>query len=401
MKTAAIIAIPSEEARLRRKIRAHLKRLGFSKGPDGELVPPGLDKQSYRAMHADQRNSRIISNQEWIESHAGSLIQHFASGAELNVEKIRPRIEVVQPNTWQSNLFRFASYYWRIPISEGYGRRMRFIVWDDFHQRLIGIFALGDAVFNLRARDEYIGWDHHRRKAALVNLMDAYALGAVPPYNMLLGGKLIASLIRTREVVNTFEAKYRDSVGIISGEQKNARLVAVTTTSALGRSSIYNRLRIGDNSIFQSIGYTSGWGHFHISDDLFEDLRKYLESIGDHYADSHGYGQGPNFRLRVVRKAFAELGMHQGLARHGLAREVFFCPLAANALQVLRGERKQARYIELPTVKHISHAAMNRWVLPRAERMPGFRDWRQEDFLQEVAVNAGASTQPRILQRVM
>lgn len=398
MKTAAIITILGEEAQLRRKIHAHLKLLGFSKGPDGKLVPSGLDKQSYRDMHADQRNSKIILNQDWIESHASYLIQHFASGAELIVEKIRPRIEVVQKRTWQSDLFRFATYYWRIPISEGYGRRIRFLVWDDFHQKLIGIFALGDAVFNLRARDEYIGWDHHRRKDALVNLMDAYALGAVPPYNMLLGGKLIASLIRTSEVVNTFEARYRDSVGIISGEQKNARLVAVTTTSALGRSSIYNRLRIGDNSIFQPIGFTSGWGHFHISDDLFEDLRKYLESSGDVYANSHGYGQGPNFRLRVVKKALTGLGLDRDMARHGLAREVFFCHLATNALQVLNGEHKQALYAGLPTVEHISNAAMNRWVLPRAERMPGFRDWRQEDFLQEIAANAATRTQARTVK---
>lgn len=388
MKTAAVITIPGEAARLRRKVRLHLKRLGFSKGPDGELVPPGLDKQSYRDMHADQRGSRIISNQGWIDVNAGGLIQYFASGAELNVAKIRPRLEVVLARTWQADLFRLATYYWRIPISEGYGRRMRFLVWDDFHNRLIGIFALGDAVFNLRARDDFIGWDHHRRRDALVNMMDAYALGAVPPYNMLLGGKLIASLIRTREVMKTFEAKYHDSVGIISGERKNAHLVAVTTTSALGRSSIYNRLRIGDDSIFQPIGFTSGWGHFHISDDLFEDLRKYLESIGDVSADSHQFGQGPNFRLRVVKKALAELGMAPDLARHGLAREVFFCPFATNALQVLRGDQERARYTGLPSVERIAKAAMNRWVIPRAERMPGFRDWRQEDFFQEVAPHA-------------
>lgn len=400
MKTAAIITIPGEEARLRRRIRAHLKQLGFSKGPAGELVPPGLDKQSYRDMHADQRNSRIISNQEWIESHACNLIQHFASGAEINVGKIRPRIELVKPRTWQSDLFRFATYYWRIPISEGYGRRIRFLVWDDFHEKLIGIFALGDAVFNLRARDEHIGWDHHRRKEALVNLMDAYALGAIPPYNMLLGGKLIASLIRTSEVVNIFAEKYRDSVGIISGEHKNARLVAVTTTSALGRSSIYNRLRIGSTSIFEPIGFTSGWGHFHISDDLFEDLREYLESMGDIYANSHGYGQGPNFRLRVVKKALAGLGLDPDIARHGLAREVFFCPFASNALEVLRGEQRQACYASLPTVESISNAAMMRWVLPRAVRRPEFRDWRQEDFLQEVTAKTSTGIQPQIFQQV-
>lgn len=106
---------------MRRKVRLHLKRLGFSKGPDGELVPPGLDKQSYRDMHAEQRGSRIISNQGWIDVNAGGLIQHFASGAELNVAKIRPRLEVVLARTWQADLFRLATYYWRILFRRAMG----------------------------------------------------------------------------------------------------------------------------------------------------------------------------------------------------------------------------------------------------------------------------------------
>lgn len=400
MNSAPLIATPGEDARLRRKIRSHFKLLGFTKRSNGNLVPPGLDKQSYRDMHAHQRDAKLATNKEWIDRHASKLILHFASGVELDVEKIRPRLEVVRSDTWQSNLFRLATYYWRIPISEGYGRRMRFLVWDDYHEKLIGIFALGDAVFNLKARDEFIGWDHHLRAKGLIKLMDAYALGAVPPYNMLLGGKLIASLIQTREVANAFQAKYHDSVGIISGERKNARLVAVTTTSALGRSSIYNRLRIGDESIFRSIGYTSGWGHFHISNALFNDFRKYLESIGDEYAGTHNYGQGPNYRLRVVRKVLTMLGMDPDLARHGLAREVFFCPLATNAMQVLRGEHKQVRYSGLPTVKQRANAALARWVLPRADRRPEFRDWRQMDFLQEITSDRESGARLRVNKAV-
>lgn len=384
MKTGLVIALPGDEARLKRKIRAHFKKLGFLKAQDGTLLPPKLDKQSYRDMHAHQRGSRLDANRAWIEDRSSRLIHHFASGAELDVEKISPRIEVVRSGTWQGDLFRLATYYWRIPVSEGYGRRLRFLVWDDHHEKVMGLFALGDAVFNLRARDAFIGWDHHRRGEAMVNLMDAYALGAVPPYNMLLGGKLVASLIRSQDVADTFRAKYQDTVGVISGQSKHAKLVAVTTTSALGRSSLYNRLKLGGRPIFQPIGATSGWGHFHISDELFEELRDYLRSIGHRYTDSHGYGQGPNYRLRLIRQALALLGLDPDMARHGLTREVFFCSLASNAVQFLRGEHKRARFEELPTVAQMGEAAKTRWVIPRAERMPEFRFWRREKFLEEI-----------------
>jgi len=50
---------------------------------------------------------------------------------------------------------------------------------DDSNGKLIGLLALGDAVFNLRVRDALIEWDHQRRAEALVNMMDA-CFGALP-----------------------------------------------------------------------------------------------------------------------------------------------------------------------------------------------------------------------------
>lgn len=379
-----VVQIPDQAARLKRKIRAHFKQLGFVKAPDGMLLPPGFEKQDYRDMHSHQRSDRLVKNEEWLSVHAQPLLQHFASGCELDVARIRPRIEVVATGTWQAHLFRLATYYWRIPISEGYGRRMRFLVWDDHHKKLIGLFALGDAVFNLRARDEFIGWDHVRRQEALVNLMDAYALGAVPPYNKLLGGKVVASLVRTREVAEHFKEKYHDTQGVISGKRKNAVLAAVTTTSALGRSSLYNRLKLDGTQIFERIGQTSGWGHFHVSNELFADMRQFLCSIGDAYGETHEYGQGPNFRLRLIRRVFALLGMDPDLARHGLKREVFFSPFASNAKEFLCGEHPEADLSKLPSAGEIGAAAVVRWVVPRADRVPEFREWSRSSFLDEL-----------------
>ena len=77
--------------------------------------------------------------------------------------------------------------------------------------------------------------------------MDAYVVGAVPPYADLLGGKLVASLIASEEVGNKFQERYAGSQGLISGQHKQARLTLVTVTSALGRSSMYNRLKLMPN----------------------------------------------------------------------------------------------------------------------------------------------------------
>lgn len=393
MSKKTVVTLRAREANLKRKIRKHLQEIGFQRAPDGTLLPPNLDKETYRSIHAHQRAVKLADNKDWIAAKSVKLMQYFASGSDIDAQRIRPRLEPAPGGTWQADLFRLAGLYWRIPISEGYGRRLRFLVWDDNNGKLIGLLALGDAVFNLRARDELIGWDHKRRADALVHLMDAYVLGALPPYNILLGGKLIASLARTSDVVEAFDAKYHDTVGVISKKRKKARLVAITTSSALGRSSIYNRLKLNDQFIFEPIGYTSGWGHFHISDALFEELREYLNEVGDPYANGFKFGNGPNWRLRVIRRALDLLGMNPNLIRHGFAREVFFCPVASNAISFLRGDHQRVRYKGLPSVESASQAALARWVIPRAARVPGYLDWHSEQFLEELA---GSTTQPTV-----
>jgi hypothetical protein len=192
--------------------------------------------------------------------------------------------------------------------------------------KLIGIIAIGDPVFNLSVRDTLIDWDAQARRDRLVNIMDAYVLGALPPYNALLGGKMVACMIRSRDVYDDFAKAYGKTTGIISQQEKNARLLAVTTSSSMGRSSVYNRLKLGGIEYFKPIGYTRGWGHFHIPDSLFADLRDYLREIGHGYADLHCFGQGPNWRMRTTRAALEALGFEDDMLRHGIQREVFICP---------------------------------------------------------------------------
>lgn len=379
-----VVALSAREAKLKRRVRQHLRKLGFERDELGRLAPPSLDKDAYRRFHGPQREEKLAANLAWLGRRQDSLIKWFADGGEVIPTAIRPELELVKAETWQSDLFRIASLYWQVPVSDGYGRRMRFLVWDRANDKLIGIFALGDAVFNQGARDAVIGWDHHRRGAALVNLMDAYVLGAVPPYSQLLGGKLVASLIRSREVVDAFDARYGESRGLISGEKKRARLVAVTTTSALGRSSIYNRLKLDGRHIFEPIGFTSGWGHFHFSGQIFDELRSFLESIDDDYASGFEFGSGPNWRIRVIRRALEKLGMDTALARHGFVREVFLCRVASNAEALLRGDNTRVIYGGLPTVRQASVAAIARWIVPRAERDRRYLVWNRSNLLEAI-----------------
>ena len=377
---AKVVKIQTRKANLKRRLRVHLKNLGFHKTKDGMLEINGSGKEVIRALHSGQRSDRLAQNKKFINDHYDALSGYFASGSDIDPSRISPVLQRVCPGTEESRLFRLAALTWSVPVSNGFGRRIRYLVWDEYNDKLIGLIAIGDPVFNLSVRDNLIGWNSKERGERLVNLMDAYVLGAVAPYNMLLGGKLIACLVRSRDVYTEFQRTYGNTEGIISGKKKDARLLAIMTSSSLGRSSVYNRLKLDGIPYFKPIGYTSGWGHFHIPDNLFLDLREFLREIGHPYADLHRFGQGPNWRLRTTRAALQALGFKDDLLKHGIQREVFFSELATNAVGMLRTGKGQPNLATLRTAGEVADMALDRWIIPRAHRRPEFSAWTTEDF---------------------
>ena len=379
-KRKAVITVSMREATLKKRLRSHLRSLGFTKSDDGVLVPPGSGKDVIRTIHGVQRDDRLAASQRFISERFSKLIGHFASGQDIDPARISPVLQLISSDTWEGELFRLAALTWSVPVSNGFGRRLRYLVWDNHNGKLIGIIAIGDPVFNLSVRDNLIKWDSHARGERLVNIMDAYVLGALPPYNALLGGKLVACLIRSRDIYDDFAKRYGRTTGIISQAEKKARLLAVTTSSSMGRSSVYNRLKLGGVEYFRSIGYTGGWGHFHIPDSLFAELRDYLREIGHAYADKHRFGQGPNWRMRTTRVALETLGFEDDMLRHGIQREVFISQLADNALKILHSGRGRPDLSSLLSAEEVARLAVERWMLPRSERRPEFKTWKRESI---------------------
>ena len=133
-----------------------------------------------------------------------------------------------------------------------------------------------------------------------------------------------------------------------------------------------------------SVGETRGFGHFHIPNALFVDMRYYLEIIGHEYANGHYYGMGPNWRLRVVREAITRIGLSPMITQHGIAREVFICETAPNAREYLRGDDTELAYNGRLSVDEIAQLALDRWVVPRSRRDETFRSWQRDSFLKQI-----------------
>jgi len=353
---------------LKRAIHRRLLSLGFSKNCDGYFIEEELTKQKIRDLHAAQRQDVLEQNRPFVSAHGAELACYFASGRQVDPASIDPELVEVSAESLESRLFRFACLLWSVPVSQGFGRRLRFLVRDRQNGSLIGLFALGDPVFNLSARDSWIGWTHEDRCDRLIHVMDAYVVGAVPPYSQVIGGKLVAALMASTEVKKAYERKYLGREAVISKRENRARLVLLTTTSALGRSSIYNRLAIPNGTRFLRIGTTKGFGHFHLSGEIFESLRGYLEAIGHPYASGNRFGMGPNWRIRVARTALEKIGIDgNAILKHGIEREVYAIPLANNWQDILLGRQKNVRSCALPA-SEIADFCLGRWIVPRASR---------------------------------
>jgi len=369
------------EARaLRLRVLASLDRQGFVVRDDGTLaITAETTKQTIRALHREARAAAIARARPALARHEPWLLRSFAAGSEVEPERVQPVLQEVRSGSAEELLFRYAKLHWSVPVSAGYGRRLRFLVFDEFTGKLMGLFGLGDPVFALGPRDAWIGWDKAARRERLRHVMDAFVVGAVPPYADLLCGKLVALLMTSAEVREAFARRYATRTSWISTRPFDGQLALLTTTSALGRSSLYNRLTFGPRRVFQSVGYTSGSGEFHFANGVYRDVLRFARERCRPRAKHARWGRGWRSRRELIRAVLPLLGLSRELVYHGVRREVFVAPLAENASAFLRGEDARLVPYEVPADELFAWFRI-RWLLPRARRDQRYRSFDPESL---------------------
>lgn len=348
-----------------------LKLSGF-KISRKKITPPNLrNKNAIRKTHQAAKRHLLQKNRPWILKNEKTLMQYFANGTEIVPENIYPELVIVDTQR-KADLFRYASYLWSIPLSNGYGRRLRYLVMDKSNGKLIGLIGLTDPMIGLGVRDKWIGWNIDQKEKMLWHVMDAYTFGAIPPYSYLLGGKLVATLMTSNKIREDFRKKYSHGKSVIlhkNYKKKGAELVLLTTTGAFGESSILDRLKNQENrALWAHIGFTEGWGFFHLNNGIATDMLEYLKAINDPVVSRHRFGQGSNWKMRVIRCGLKQLGMdYKKYAKHGVKRGFYIAPLAKNYKEFLNGETKKTHYYK-QSIPELFAFFRKRYLLPRAER---------------------------------
>lgn len=222
------------------------------------------------------------------------------------------------------------------------------------------------------------------RKAGLSSLVaDLSVCGAVAPYNVLLGGKLVALLMASDEVRNIYRTRYAEQVSIIGSQMagraisKPAELKLITTTSLYGNgSSQYNRLRISSKdypALIHDIAWkeqatTAGYGSVHLGSTTVRVLREISQKTHRARRVNHRFGEGSSPRLRQIREAVEALGIRSdAVLNHATPRILYTCELHPGAIDELLGINP-LQEVRGPSVAAIAVAWRSRWLSRRVER---------------------------------
>ncbi len=220
-----------------------------------------------------------------------------------------------------------------------------------------------------------------------IDMLDITVCGAVPPYNEVLGGKLVSLLLASPEIVQTYARRYARTPSVIASSmagrpvRRAPKLVLLGTTSLYNvNPSQYNRLRIEAREVggepdkricFQRLGQSEGFGSYHISQETVREIDAMLAQSHPGTRVNSIFGEGVNPRLRKLRAGVDMLGLNSNaLLNHRSARVVYGVSLASNFREVLLGLTSRPRYIfpqdnPKEVSRRIADFWMRRWLAGR------------------------------------
>jgi hypothetical protein len=232
-----------------------------------------------------------------------------------------------------------------------------------------------------------------------IDMLDITVCGAVPPYNAILGGKLVSLLLTSPEIVKAYTRKYSQMPSIIASSmagrpiRRTPKLVLLGTTSLYNvNPSQYNRLRIdgaevsgrrGESIRFERLGESEGFGSYHLSQETAREVEALLAQSHPGTRVNSIFGEGVNPRLRKLRAGVDLLGLDSNmLLNHRSSRIVYGVPLASNFRDVLLGLSVRLRYI-LPQTHppKVSEKIVDFWI----------RRWLARRILNQSVLEATAS----------
>ena len=188
------------------------------------------------------------------------------------------------------------------------------------------------------------------------NMMEIIVCGSIPPYNQLLGGKLVSILACSPQVVRDYTDKYANQVSEIASRMKGEKVVRDSRLAFLGTTSLYsvgssqyNRIKVpvGNDFVlaYKEMGITEGYGTVYFSKTTTNSLMRVLELQDGGRRINNIFGEGTSPRFRLISRGLSTLGIKSNaFLQHYTPRIVYSMELAKNTNDFLCGGASELEY---------------------------------------------------------
>jgi len=370
---------------LKEKIVESLLSQGFY--VNGHVLPGDFNKNAIKQIHDISKLEQIELQKNFIENNFNIVSKYFLDMDSFNPNNIELELREVKSGSVESIIYRWWNLvWWSVPYQKSYGRQMRFLLWDKTHNAPFGLIGLQSPILKMAVRDKFLNIPKSDLDFWINKSLQAQRLGALPPYNNLIGGKMTALALTSNELRAAYFNKYVDSKTVIKERIIESDLLFITTTSAFGRSSIYNRLNYKGEKVAYNLGYTKGSGTFHVPQNIYVDIQELLKFNGVNVKT--GFGNGPSRKVKLLERAFSILNLKQ-YHYHNIQREFFFFPIAENYNDVIKNNSRPL-YFDRP-LDDLFRFWHQRWCLKRAKSNDEWKDFNYSNFLQTIQNNYNLS----------
>lgn len=236
-------------------------------------------------------------------------------------------------------------------------------------------------------------------------IADISVCGAVQPYNAVLGGKLVAMLATSPEVVQEYRRRYGNAESEIASAMAGRAIVRVPNLVFLGTTSLYgigssqyNRIRIpcsrmggaeAEDVRYEELGHSESFGTSQFSDETIEALTDLVQQSTNGTRVNSIFGEGVSPKLRKVRHGLDVLGLPSAaLLRHHRHRIVYAVRLIRNLGDYLIGLDKEPQYLvsedSANATSHIAAWWRERWLRNRIHSDEALASVEQHSLIRPI-----------------
>ncbi len=223
-----------------------------------------------------------------------------------------------------------------------------------------------------------------KKRHLATEVADLAVCGAIAPYNTLLGGKLVALAMASREARKLYGKRYSNQVSEIASQiagrsiVRSSDLKLITTTSLYGvgsnqYSSLMLRRRrfehLKTDVVWKKLESGTGVSITHLSEETVRLMRQLGAAVYGRRRINSVFGEGSSPRMRQIREGLNLLGINDdSLLKQSHGRRVYGCELYEDAREDMLGFGGRSKKRSSSTLRSISNCWIERWLSPRIDK---------------------------------